>query len=124
MDKKQSFKVGIEVIFGELETTEANVFPKNGAEALEHSIQKYEWVKRWAKKNIGKKLPELGTDTCALCHLYYHNGTCRGCPVKKETGAPECSGTPWRFLNDLQIITQSTLHLIDAEISFLKSLRK
>lgn len=51
--------------------------------ALEDSIAHWE-------RNAAAKTIKMGTDHCALCHVYYNNG-----PVNARTGQMYCVGSPY-----------------------------
>ena len=120
------YKVHVRISDGDVRNGDKNKFPISKAEAIEHSIEKWSWVRRWSTNHVGEPMPKCTNETCALCRLYYHNGTCRGCPISALTGVSNCHKTPYDLVTDQcgEPITKLTLVLIDAEIEFLKSLRK
>lgn len=128
MTIKPNFKVSMRVVDNNVVVKSDNIFPKKSADALEHSIKKYEWIKRWATKHMGAIVPKFYSSSCALCQIHYEKendvvSVCATCPVYKMVGRTDCHNTPWQWLREQKTITEKFLHLIDAEISFLKSLR-
>ena len=55
-----------------------------------------ESIAHWERLATGKASSGegVGVHHCALCQLFYYKG-CSGCPVKKETGDPQCIGSPY-----------------------------
>lgn len=90
--------------------------------ALESSIRKWERIAGGSNESI------FGNN-CALCDMFYHHEendeSCGGCPMRAATGLPQCEGSPWGGVRDLQYIRPDTLFQIAAqkELDFLKSLR-
>ena len=116
----------------EVKPDTGNVWPRSKSGALEHSIVKYEWLLRWAKRHMGDSMPTASGNSCSLCYMFVERqnnvlSLCVGCPVSVATGFPDCEGSPWEILENNYFgkpITESTLHAIAAEIEFLKSLRE
>jgi hypothetical protein len=65
--------------------------PARTLAALKASIQ------HWQRLSTGKRHPgeDIGGDNCALCHLFWFDRGCRGCPVSAKTGFSDCEGTPY-----------------------------
>src|SRR5882672_8161326 len=100
--------MNVDIIFntyGDMRPGPDNEFPTDGAEALEHSIEKYRQMLQWCKDHPDLPMGFPGVDACALCQLYakdvYNHNThrnemeCDGCPVKEKTGRSGCEDTPW-----------------------------
>jgi len=113
--------------------------PNSVLEALNLSIQKWEYIVWMYTEGPGKDLPiaviDGGSRTCALCKMYIDEG-CSTCPVMRETRMNTCKGTPYRpyvtFLNDALYETGRGLDtdtcnllisLAKDEVTFLKSLQ-
>ena len=65
----------------------------SGEQLLNYSIAKWDYIVS-LMRDSGEVINDGGTDTCALCHVYYEDG-CEGCPIFKETGRDNCLGTPY-----------------------------
>jgi len=86
--------------------------------ALKLSIEKWEYIAAYVKTGIEKPL-DGGTNSCALCALYFGR-ECAGCPVREKTGKKVCGGSPYQdyeqaLVNEAQL--QAT-----REVAFLKGL--
>ena len=46
-------------------------------------------------KVIKGEIPDSGKIYFPLCHAFWHDSTCYGCPVEEETGMWRCCGTPY-----------------------------
>lgn len=60
-------------------------------EALKASIAKWE-------RNAVAETPgdyTIGSNSCALCSIYFDARNCWGCPVVLRSGKPACCGTPY-----------------------------
>lgn len=104
--------------------------PAETAAALEESIE------HWFRLSTGKARPgeRCTSGDCALCRLFLKNN-CEGCPVMEATGEPYCVGTPYgraatamaygvlAFVGDARL-TPKFLEAAEAELDFLRSLRK
>jgi len=93
-----------------------------GESSLDLSIEKYE--KMIIKHGDYLKI-DLGPDNCALCHEYFRNTQCKGCPVAgKNPKYVECRCTPYTDMNtarddkDEEAFWRCAL----AELDLLKSL--
>lgn len=99
------------------------------AEALEASIKHWE-------ENRAVDSPEqasMESDDCSLCTLFL-DILCRGCPIMERTGCKSCSMTPyeiaafalakWEGDPNNPDRKQAWQKACDAEIAFLKSVRK
>ena len=53
-----------------------------------------ELLVKWLKVSRGI-IVDKGTENCPLCKLFYNEGDCKGCPIKKITGKDLCYGTPY-----------------------------
>ena len=92
--------------------------------ALKGSIRKWEEI----VAGTGK---DMGIYNCPLCVLFFerdkdYSKRCIGCPVRKATGEPDCSGSPydnWDYSNELYIPeNEEATAAAQAELDFLKSL--
>lgn len=98
-------------------------------EALEASIQ--HWIENRDAETPGGV--SLATKDCALCQMF-RKTDCNGCPVKERTGNMRCYGSPyyaadcaaemWLFNPDSPEVEAAFRKAAQAEVDFLKSLRK
>lgn len=97
-------------------------FPADMTEAvaLEYSIAKWRFIKRYFNEHHELPPASLTARSCGLCHKFFDYGACNGCPVMKKTGERLCHGSPFE---DIDSGGQETAENIDAEIRFLVSLR-
>ena len=62
-------------------------------------------IKHWKNNLVATdiKIINVYADACPLCAIYNDTRNdeaaegCKGCPIQKRTGLPECEGTPWVF---------------------------
>lgn len=93
-------------------------FPSTRLRALRASIRKWEFITALLEKAPRRQIADRGTDTCALCQLYYNHDRfvdhCDGCPVMEKTGQRYCDGTPYG--------SEKGLKRAQGEVEFLRSL--
>ena len=91
--------------------------PTNDREALEISIQKWEYIRDYNVRMTG------GASTCGLCMLYRHDD-CEECPVAEYTGKILCRGTPHNIWMDLLAKNQTAKlsDIADEEVKFLRQI--
>jgi len=100
-----------------------------GEDPLDLSIGKWRDVVKHLNKitrfeEFNKEI-EMGEDNCALCEMYYYDGGCIECPVRKATGNGECRGTPFKDFvkacieEDLEGMRKAAT----AELKFLENLK-
>jgi hypothetical protein len=75
-------------------------------EALEASIQKWEFVVKSIKQAPdGMLVLDGGTDSCGLCQKFHlpatPNAPCSKCPVMQKTGFPGCIQTPYMEFSEV-----------------------
>lgn len=96
----------------------------NVATPLAQSIEKWQTIVDFLKNNsqyFSMFFEDGGPRTCALCCAHFENN-CLNCPVK-DAGYPYCEGTPYtKFSNSFD--TDDLLSAAEAEVEFLKSLRR
>lgn len=111
-------------------------FPKriNVKRAIELSIEKWEVIAEWHKKNPGsnKQVNHIGALNCCLCRKYNtgifyclkQDISCLKCPVYIKTGRQYCEDTPYEIYtaDGLWPNEKSYLVLAQDEVNFLKSL--
>lgn len=91
-------------------------FPRTEKTALSESIRKWRKIVR-----VGFKGRDGGPRTCALCHLYWDEDTCVGCPVSRITNEGCCDETPYTLFEDgrekaeLAFLTSLYIHLYGTE---------
>jgi len=90
-------------------------------EALRGSIAKWEGI-------IAGTVEDLGDTNCPLCQMFNNDDSewpCRGCPVKKITGATYCKGSPYVSFAKVKhhgSKNDEYREAAQAELDFLKSL--
>lgn len=96
------------------------LWPKSPERALTASIQK--WRHLANMRELTGLTVDGGTDTCALCQLFYHRD-CKGCPVMWKTGLPACDGSPYmRFVKARN--APEKRQAAKKELTFLVTLRQ
>jgi len=97
--------------------------PSTIAEALEHSIQKWEFIERAIMDDPSPTWPlDGGLESCALCSMeVYPTSACDACPVGLA-GHRGCDSTPYQDYNHADTVKEA-LAACRAEIAFLKSMR-
>jgi hypothetical protein len=89
-------------------------------------------IKKWEKIIDGKGV-DTGSGNCPLCHLFYYERGCRGCPVSEKTGETDCLSSPyekWNWhvnikhsdRNSIKVYCKTCKNLAEKELKFLKSL--
>ena len=100
-------------------------------EALEFSIQKWEFLLEQYKKRKYSYIYNGGASTCALCSLYMNRKSkgidCKKCQVYKKTGDEGCMYTPYEDYKQFGRAVcewKAKVECCKKEIEFLQSLRK
>lgn len=70
--------------------------------ALQGSIEKWRQI-------ANGTMADMGTDNCPLCHTFYREKNCRGCPVSAATGESGCVDTPYVAWREEQVLTRGAL---------------
>lgn len=57
-------------------------------------------VRHWNRLATGKSMvnESTGHNDCALCHMFYKENTCNGCPISNFTGFNHCGASPYKSL--------------------------
>ena len=94
--------------------------PQSVEEALEFSIDKWEFI----RDNASDIITDGGTSTCGLCSMFARLA-CDGCPVKVYTGHSACQATPY-YLATEALFRGSAMagEYAQKEVDFLKKVRE
>ena len=87
-------------------------------EALEKSIEKWEFIKRWTEMHPAAPLDDGTADSCALCRRFK---MCKDCPVAIRIGEKWCKRTPYYAYSRWDEYEKRLKDASD-EVAFLKTL--
>ena len=87
-------------------------------EALEKSIEKWEFIKRWTEMHPAAPLDDGTADSCALCRRFK---MCKDCPVAIRIGEKWCKRTPYYAYSRWDEYEKRLKDASD-EVAFLKAL--